>query len=157
MNKAIIYYSLGGNTKGAAEKIQNITGADIFRINTLKPYTGSYNDIVEQGHKEVKSGFMPEIENLGIDLNKYEIIILGTPVWWYTLSPALKTFLNNNSMEGKTVYPFATNGGWIGHTFKDIENLCHGADVKKGLNLSFSGSKMTTPEKEIINWAQNIN
>ena len=67
-------------------------------------------------------------------------MILGTPVWWYTFAPAVKTVLSAADWNGKTVYPFATNGGWIGHTFRDMKTACAGADVKQGLNIRFAVS-----------------
>ena len=73
-------------------------------------------------------GYCPEIKPLNIDLGKYDEVILGTPVWWYTFAPAMHTFLKKNDLSGKTIYPFATNGGWIGHTFKDFANACGTAD-----------------------------
>lgn len=156
MKSIIIYYSFGGNTRAVAELIQESTGADIAEIKTVKPYTGSYNDVVDQGQREVNEGFMPEIVKNDIDLSKYDTIILGTPVWWYTFAPAMKTFLNSADLSGKTVYPFATNGGWIGHTFKDFKDACKGAEVKDGLNIRFNQEKMLTSESEIRKWIAEI-
>lgn len=156
MKSIVIYYSYGGNTRRIAEKIQKELGADVAEIETIKPYTGSYNDVVDQGQQEVNSGFMPEIKPLEIDLEQYDTVILGTPVWWYTFAPAMKTFLNSGDLSGKKVYPFATNGGWIGHTFKDFEKMCAGARVLPGLNIRFNEDKQLTPEAEINNWIQNI-
>ena len=87
--KIIIYYSMGGNTRKIARMIADETGADIAEIKTVKPYKGSYNEIVEQGHSEVDSGFEPEIQPFTADLNKYDTVYLGTPVWWYTYAPAM--------------------------------------------------------------------
>lgn len=156
MKSIIIYYSFGGNTRAVAELIQKNTGADIAEIKTVKPYTGSYNDVVDQGQREVNAGFMPEIVKMDIDLEEYDTIILGTPVWWYTFAPAIKTFLNSAELSGKTVYPFATNGGWIGHTFKDFKDACKGAEVKDGLNIRFNQEKMLTSESEIRKWIAEI-
>lgn len=150
--KIIIYYSMGGNTRKIARMIADETGANIAEIKTVKPYKGSYNEIVEQGHSEVDSGFEPEIQPFTADLNKYDTVYLGTPVWWYTYAPAMKTFLSNTDLSGKTIYPFATNGGWIGHTFEDIKKACAGADVKDGLNVYFSANKLKTSENKIKSW-----
>ena len=84
MKKVIVYYSYRGNTKSIAEMIQKSTGADIARIETVVPYDGDYNSVVNQGQDEVNSGYCPEIKPLNIDLSKYDEVILGTPVWWYT-------------------------------------------------------------------------
>lgn len=156
MKSLVVYYSYGGNTKRIAEKIAKETGADILRIETVVPYEGSYNEVVNQGQDEVESGYCPEIKPLSVDISAYDTIILGTPVWWYTFAPAMHTFLKSQEWKGKTVYPFATNGGWIGHTFKDVKNICHGADVKSGLNVHFDESTLRTSMKDIENWIRKI-
>lgn len=111
MKTLIVYYSYTGNTKKIAEKIHKEIGGDIAEIKTVVPYKESYNSVVEQGKKEVNQGYMPEIEPLGVNLEEYDTIILGTPVWWYTFAPAVKTFLEQNDFSGKKIYTFATNGG----------------------------------------------
>lgn len=152
MKTLIIFYSYGGNTKKIARLIQQETGGDLAEIETVKPYTGSYDSVVNQGHEEVQSGYMPPLKNLQVDLSAYDRIVLGSPVWWYTFAPAMKTFLHSNNLRGKAVYPFATNGGWIGHTFKDFEKECIGAKVMKGLNVRFDGNQLLTSENEIKAW-----
>ena len=82
--------------------------------------------------------------------------ILGTPVWWYTFAPAMNSFLHSADLSEKSVYPFATNGGWIGHTFKDFENACKGASVHAGLNVRFNEEKQITSDDEIQKWAKQI-
>lgn len=60
------------------------------------------------------------------------------------------------SEKGKTVYPFATNGGWIGHTFEDFQSVCQGADVKKGMNIRFDETTLRTSKKDIEKWIDAI-
>lgn len=156
MKGIVIYYSYGGNTRGIAERISRELGADIAEIKTVKPYEGSYNDVVEQGHQEVQRGFEPEIEPVNVDLGGYDTVILGAPVWWYTFAPAVKTFLSGADLSDKQLYPFATNGGWIGHTFQDMKDACPGAVVHDGLNLHFNGNRLASSEKEIKRWIQGI-
>ncbi len=156
MKSIVIYYSHGGNTRRTAEMIQKQLDADIAEIETAKPYTGSYDHVVDQGQREVNSGFMPKIKPLEVELGQYDTVVLGTPVWWYTFAPAMKTFLNNADLSGKQVYPFATNGGWIGHTFKDFGEGCKGAKVCEGLNVRFNEDRLLTAEKDILKWTQNI-
>ena len=83
------------------------------------------------------------------------MIVLGTPVWWYTFAPAVHTFLTQQDLSCKTVYPFATNGGWIGHTFADIEKSCKGAEVKEGMNIRFDEDVLRTSEAEIDAWIRS--
>lgn len=156
MKKLIIYYSYGGNTRRIAEMIQKDIGADLLQIETVKPYTGDYNTVVEQGRREIDSGFLPDIRPLPVPVEEYDTVILGSPVWWYTYAPAVHTFLHQVDLSGKAVYPFATNGGWIGHTFEDFKAACSGATVHDGLNVRFDEAQLRTPQEAIRRWAQAI-
>ena len=67
-------------------------GGDLAEIETVKPYSEDYNSVVDQGQREVNRRYMPEIKPLEVDIQAYDRIILGSPVWWYTFAPAMKTF-----------------------------------------------------------------
>lgn len=156
MRLLILYYSYGGNTRSIAERIQKKTGGMLAEIKTVIPYTGDYNDIVDQGQREVQQGYEPEICPLDVDLKDFDTIILGTPVWWYTFAPAVKTLLLHSDWNGKHIYPFATNGGWLGHTLKDIKSACVGATVENGLDIRFDGTDLKTDSAMIDSWIQRI-
>ncbi len=130
MKTLILYYSYGGNTRRVAQMIQKEVGGDLAEIQTVQPYTGDYNAVVDQGQREIDSGFCPELKPLTVDLKDYDTVVLGSPVWWYTFAPAVHSFLKEADLVGKRVYPFATNGGWLGHTLKDFAKACKGAEVK---------------------------
>lgn len=118
----VVYYSWSnGNTKRIAEQLARRTGADIARIETVQPYTGSYDEVVDQGHREVNEGYRPPIQPLGVNVADYDVIAVGTPTWWYTMAPAVLTFLEGKDFTGKTVIPFMTNGGWPGHVLRDMK------------------------------------
>lgn len=151
----ILYYSYSGNTRRIAEMIQKETGADIAEIRPVTPYTGSYNDVVEQGEQEVKSGFMPPVEPISVNVREYDKIILGTPVWWYRLAPVVKSFLHNTNLRGKDIYPFFTKGGWEGHAQKDIQKECNGC-VHIGFSIKFEEDVLETPESEIRAWIAKV-
>lgn len=112
-----------------AEQMQQATGADIAEIQTVQPYTGSYQDIVDQGQREVERGYKPEIRPLAVDLADYDVIAVGTPTWWYTMAPAVKTFLEAHDWTGKTVIPFQTHGGWPGAHAEGYETGLRGRSV----------------------------
>ena len=156
MNTLILYYSYGGNTRQIVEHMQQKLGCDICEIETKIPYTGGYDSVVSQGQQEVEDGFEPEVKPLDKNISDYHTIIIGTPVWWYTYAPAVKTVLSSADWSGKTIYPFATNGGWIGHTFKDFEKACGGAAVKKGLNIRFDEHTLRTSLSEADKWIDKI-
>lgn len=156
----VVYYSWSnGNTKRIAEKLVKETGADIARIDTITPYSGSYEEVVDQGQREVEEGYMPQIQPLGVDISKYDVIAIGTPTWWYTMAPAVLTFVTEQDFSGKTVIPFMTNGGWPGHVIKDIKEKCKGADFIYEMQIQFDSmgkDHLETPEKAIDKWIEQI-
>lgn len=156
MKSIVIYYSYGGNTRKAAGQIAAAIHADLEEIETVKPYTGSYDQVVDQGQQEVNRGFRPKLKPIHADLSQYDTIVLGSPVWWYTFAPAMNSFLHSADLSGKSIYPFATNGGWIGHTFKDFAKACPDAKVHAGLNIRFNEDVQLTPESDVLNWAKQI-
>ena len=159
MKTLVIYYSQArGNTRRIAEMIQKSVGADIAEIETVTPYTGSYEDIVNQGQEEVNAGFMPEIKPLSADLSNYDRIILGTPTWWYTMAPAVKTFLSSNDLSSKTVVIFQTHGGWSGHVLDDMKSMIQGK-VTGEFAVQFDstgGDELITPIAEIEKWIGSV-
>ena len=156
MKTLILYYSYGGNTRSIAHHLQQLLGCDIAEIQTAAPSAGDYDAVVEQGQQEVNRGYEPPIRPLDQNPTEYDTVLLGMPVWWYTFAPAVKTALSAVDWNGKTVYPFATNGGWIGHTFQDVAKACAGAQVKKGVNIQFDGDRLNTKMAEIDRWAEQV-
>ena len=152
----IVYYSYTGNTKQIAHQLADQLHADLAEIRTAAPYTGSYDQVVDQGAEETRRGYEPLILPLDKDPAGYDVILLGTPVWWYTFAPAVKTFLSQTDLTGKVVRPFVTNGGWIGHTEQDIAAACPGARVEKAINIRFNGKRLSTPEADICSWAEKV-
>lgn len=159
MKTIIVYYSQArGNTRRIAKLAASALGADTAEIDTVVPYEGSYNDIVEQGQDEVEAGYMPEIKPLDVDFKNYDRIILGTPTWWYTMAPAMKTFLTNNDFSGKEIVLFQTHGGWQGHVMEDMENLVKGKVVSK-FSVQFDstgGSELITPVSDVEKWIDSL-
>lgn len=156
----IVYYSLSNeNTKRIAEQMQKATGADIARIETIKPYAGSYDAIVKQGQCEVERGDQPSIKPLGVNVNDYDVIAIGTPTWWYTMAPAVLSFLKSCDWNSKIVIPFQTHGGWPGHALKDMKKACQGAEFVHEMEIRFDstgGSELVTDNAEIEAWIDKI-
>ena len=155
-----VYYSWSnGNTERIAKMLQKEIGGDIVRIDTITPYEGSYDDVVNQGQEEVQRGYEPEIKSLGVNISDYDVIAVGTPTWWYTMAPAVLTFLHTESFVDKTVIPFMTNAGWPGNVIKDMKTACKGADIKYEMEIQFDstgGSRLETPMEDITKWIQNV-
>lgn len=156
----IVYYSVSnGNTKRIAEQLQKAFGADIARIETVKPYSGSYDEIVDQGKREVDQGYRPAIKSLSVNLAEYDVVAIGTPTWWYTMAPAVLSFLESCDWKGKAVIPFQTHGGWPGHVIKDMKTVCKGADFSHEMAIQFDstgGAGQVTSDKEIETWIKQM-
>ncbi|MGB4587668.1 MAG: flavodoxin [Clostridiaceae bacterium] len=153
---AVVIYSYTNNTKKIAEMIHEKIDAEIIQIEKVTPYRGSYEEVVDLAKKEVKAGFKPSIQALGTKLDEYDTIILGTPVWWYTMAPAVLTFLSDTDLRGKRIIPFATNAGWLGHTFEDIKKHCPGSEVLNEMNIEFSEDILKTTMNDLEQWIQSI-
>lgn len=156
----IAYYSWSnGNTKRIAKMLQEKTDADIVRIDTVEPYKGSYNDVVNQGQEEVNNGYKPQIQKLNVCPADYDVIAIGTPTWWYTMAPAVRTFIEECDFKGKTVIPFMTNEGWAGHVIKDMSIACKGAAICHEMEIKFGsdgGDTLETPQSVIDKWISGI-
>ena len=151
----IVYYTWSnGNTEKIAGELQRATRADLEQISMVHPYMGSYEEVVAQGKREVESGFLPEIQPLAHDLSQYEVAV-GTPTWWYTMAPAVKSFFHDHDLSGKEVIFFQTHGGWPGHTLKDMAAACAGATEGPSMTVQFDstgGSQQVTAQEEVDAW-----
>lgn len=132
MRALVVYYSHSGNTKRIADMIQKKMGADLLEIKPVVPYPVSYDEVVEQAKKEIRAGFVPEIQKTDVDLSKYDTIFVGTPNWWSTIAPPVAAFLKEQDLTGKTVAVFCTHGGGgLGRVKSDVEKLCPESRVMK--------------------------
>lgn len=148
----IAYYSYSGNTKRVAEKIQQLTNGDIFEIVPKKAYPNNYNDVVNLAKDEKQKDIKPELTDNG-NVKDYDIIFLGTPVWWYTMASPVKTFLSKNDFTGKTIVPFCTHGGGgASSTYIDMQKLAKGAKVTEG----YTSYENSAKDSEIADWINKL-
>ena len=151
----VVYFSVTGNTKVLAETIAETIGADIVELSPQEPYTSediSYNnDNCRANREQNDDSARPAIANSIENINDYNTIYLGYPIWWGTMPKIINTFLESYDLSGKTIMPFCTSGGsGIGSSVSAIKSICQGANVKDGLR----GSSSTTAE-QIKVWVEN--
>ena len=160
MKKLVVFYSYTGHTKMIAESIQRKLNCDILEIKPVKPYSTDYQTVVDEEQNNSSAGKTPDIQKIDKNINEYDEIIIGTPVWWYTIAPVIRTFLTQNDLSNKTIKPFATNAGWLGHTFQEIQKLCPDSRVDKGMNIVFTEdhhvSQLVTSPDEIDEWIEKL-
>lgn len=140
-----------GNTRVAAQMMEKMMGADVFRIETVKPYPYSHMETVTIAQTEQREDARPELKGNNINVEDYDTIVLGYPNWWGTMPMAVFTFLESHDFFGKTILPFCTHeGSGMGHSESDIKAVCPGAKIEKG--LAITGSKVNKSEKSIEGW-----
>ncbi len=126
----IAFYSYSGNTQKVAQAIHDNIGGDLFEIKTEDNYPKNYNEMVEQAKKEIQSGFRPELTTKIDNIAQYDVIFLGSPNWWGTITPQVSSFLQNYDLSGKKIIPFITNGGGgVQNTVTDLTAQCKGCNV----------------------------
>lgn len=159
-NKLLVYFSYTGNTKIIAKYIFDKLNCDVLELHPKDKYSENYQEVVDEYQNNENGKRICELMPYSVDLNKYDTLIIGSPVWWYTITPVIRTFLKQHSLECKTIIPFATNAGWLGRTFKEIKELCPDSNVKNEMNIVFTENyaehKLKTPSSEIDSWLRSI-
>ena len=126
----IAYYSYSGNTKEVAEAIQKEIGGDLFEIKADGTYPDEYRPMTEQAKKEIDAGFRPKLTTSVADMAQYDVVFIGSPNWWGTITPQVSSFLESYDLSGKTVIPFITHGGGgQQNTIADLTAQCKGCKV----------------------------
>ena len=147
----VVYFSETGNTQKLAKLISDKVGGDFIRIETVQKYPTNYQDLVDYAEEEKNKNARPELKELNIDLDKYDTILIGYPIWWYQMPMALYTFFDTYDFSGKTIVPFNTHeGSGVSGTNDDIKELEPKANVLKSLAIrggDMEENQMPTVEK----------
>ena len=140
-----------GNTEIVAEYIQKITGADLFKVERKIPYSKDYMTCIKEAQDEQRRNEKPELVNYLDDIEGYDVIFIGGPVYWGTLPQPMFTELERLNFNGKTVMPFTTHeGSGLANVVGDIKKIAKGADVKSG--LAIVGSTVNSCEPKLEKW-----
>lgn len=144
-----------GNTGIAASMISEALGADLFSIQTVEQYPGSYDDTIDQGQEEQSEGARPELASEIEDISQYDTVFLGYPNWWGDMPMAVYSFLDEYDLSGKTVIPFVTSGGsGFSATVSAIESAEPDADVQEG--IAIRDSDTMDAQAEINAWLDGL-
>lgn len=114
-DKLVVYFSCTGTTKGVAQKLAELLGADLFSIDPVKAYTAKdldWRDKQSRSSVEMNDkSSRPAIANNVANMKQYKTVYIGFPVWWNLAPTIINTFLESYDFAGITVIPFATSGG----------------------------------------------
>ena len=139
-----------GNTEIIAEFIKDITRADMFKVEPLEPYSEDYMECIEEARLRTKTHNAPIKENI-TDISKYEIIYIGTPVYWGGMPEEMITALKEVDFKGKIIRPFVTHeGSGMSNIPKQLKVLCKDGEVIGG--IAIIGSKANMAREEVENW-----
>ncbi len=155
----IAYFSQTGNTDGLAKIIQEMSDADIFRIERKTPYSSNHNGSVLYGEalEELRNEESPDLkaylEDEGMNIDDYDTILLGYCNWWASIPAPVHSFLTHYDLSGKTIIPFCSmGGGRFGQTISAIAKLTPNSVIKEGLEVTYS----SYDRNEIREWLEKI-
>ncbi len=155
--KLVAYFSASGVTAKLAKTLSNAVGADLFEIKPEQPNTEAdlnWNNPKSRSSIEMKEkkDFRPAVADKIGNIEQYDVIYVGFPIWWYVAPTIINTFLEQYDLTGKTVIPFATSGGsGMGNTNRELKVSCKGAILKEGKRFNANTSENTLKE-----WAESL-
>ena len=164
---AIVYYSQSkvGNTATVASWIQKHTGGDLIPLEQVTPYPEPYPATLKAVEQDLSENKTPELKSLP-RLGDYDVVFLGTPIWYGSYATALEAFLKTNPLAGKTVAPFCTHGGGgEGRFTTDLRRACPQARMLETLALRGSnqierrmklGVTLRHTEDDVVRWLNRI-
>lgn len=152
----VAYFSNTGNTKEVAEKIANVSNADIYEIKAKETYTDddlNYNNDNSRANREQNDiSARPEIEGSVENMAEYEVVYIGYPIWWGTCPKIIYTFMESYDFSAKTVIPFCTSGS------SGIENSENSLKSAYEANwLSGRRFNASVSEADVKEWADGLN
>ena len=140
-----------GNTEVVAEYIKQITGAELFKVERKVPYSKDYMTCIKEAQEEQRSNKRPELVKYLDDISDYDVIFIGSPIYWGTMPAPLFTELERLNFEGKIVMPFTTHeGSGLGSVVSDIKKIAIGGTVKQG--LAITGSTVKNSKVRVEQW-----
>jgi flavodoxin len=152
----VVYYSLEGNTKALAEEVAKELEAELLELKPLKDVSPKGVMKYIWGGRQAMTKALPELASFAKNPQDYEVIVIGTPVWAWTFSPAVRSFLKKAALNGKKVAYFATHEGGLGNT---LEHFGH--ELKDNVFIhkaDFKDVRKTLEEsrKKAMDWAKEI-
>ena len=159
MKSIVIYFSRAdenygvgvvdkGNTEIVAEYIKEITNADLFKVERKVPYAKDYQTCCDETKEEQINNERPELINYLESIDDYDVIYIGSPIYWGTMPQPMFTQLEKLNFEGKIVKPFTTHeGSGLGNVVSDLKKICVRADIKDALAIKGTNAKNS---KEIV-------
>lgn len=143
----VAYFSATGNTQRLAEQIIAATGADAFRIEAEEPYATNPYDDSDRIQNESYNNLRPGVATLPENVEDYDVIFVGSPIWWHNPAMVVCTFLESYDLAGKIIVPFFTYGATT-YLQQSLDKIYEVTPQSVHLRTYTGGS--------VENWLQNI-
>lgn len=145
-----------GNTELVATTIRGEIDAELHQIEAVQEYPADHDELVDFVEEEMSENARPELTSEIEDLDKYDTIFIGYPIWYNDLPTPMYTFLESNDFSEKTIIPFSTHGGSsMSGTVETIESLQPDASVYSN-GLTISRSEVPDSRQQIIDWVNSL-
>ena len=139
-----------GNTEVVAEYIKDITNGDLFKVEPLVPYPTNYSECIEEAKVRTREHKSPIKENIP-DISNYEVIYVGSPIYWGGMPEELFTALKGIDYTGKIIRPFTTHeGSGLSSVPRQLKEICTGGEVLDG--LAIVGSEVNNAKPKVEEW-----
>lgn len=153
--KLVVYFSASGVTKAAAERLAKAANADLFEIKPQIPYTHADLDWTNKKSRSSiemsNPNSRPEIAEKLSNMDDYDTVFIGFPIWWYVAPTIINTFVEGYDFSGKTIVPFATSGGsGMGKSVEVLKALCPSANWEKGKMMN------RVSDRELEDWIAHM-
>jgi len=157
MKKAVIFYSYEGNTKFMAESIAKEIEADLIELKPKNEKKSKGFMKYFWGGRAVMRNIKPELLPLNKDIQEYDVLFIGTPVWAFSYAPALNSFLSENQFIGKKIGLFCCHGGGKGNVFKNMKEALENNKILGEADFFEPFKKETEAKvKKAKDWAVGI-
>ena len=155
IRKLVAYFSASGVTAKVAEDLSEAIGADLYEIEPEVPYTkADLNWMDKKSRSTIEMNdptSRPAISGKRDNMDEYDVVFVGFPIWWYVAPTIINTFLESYDLTGKIIIPFATSGGSdMGKTNERLAPSCKGARLMEGTVFKKNISRI-----DLAKWAAN--
>lgn len=151
----VAYFTRTGNTRVVARQVRRALGADLFDIQPAEAYPEDYDKTVDQARRERHAGYEPPLEQTVPDMEGYETVFLGFPIWGMTAPPVIRSFLSRHDLSGKTLVPFITHGGYgLGQSLSVVAEHAPRARLLEGFSMRADQERETL--SQVTRWLGNV-
>lgn len=148
---SVVAGTSSGMSKFIADIISERTGGELFSIRTEEKFPGQYEPLADRAKEQQNNGELPPLTSHIENLDDYDVIFIGYPVWWYTLPQVMFSFFDEYDFAGKTIVPFVTHyGSRDGGTFRTIAELEPGATVLQG--IAVHQNDVANCREDVLEW-----